>query len=72
MEKRGEKRKKFNKRKNYDTIFYLNGKKYFSPTCSDRFLLWEKKNTILKKGGGEEYDFWGKYIPLERCTVVAG
>ena len=51
------------------TKSFTSGKKdIFSPNLYSTYYFGEKNNCV-KKGGGEEYDFFGKYIPLH-CTLV--
>ena len=61
MKEGKEKReKKINKGKNKVKILYSGEKIYFTLF----FTVLRGKNIILDKGGGEEYNVLGKYIPL--------
>ena len=61
MKEGKEKReKKINKGKNKVKILYSGEKIYFTLF----FTVLRGKNIILEKGGGEEYNVLGKYIPL--------
>ena len=59
---KGEKNEQINKGKTYDKICYLGGTQGYIFPLSVLYLL-GGENIISE--GGEEYDFFGKYIPLE-------